>query len=318
MAENNNGLQIRRYNRVSFFREQVLTLVKALNPSEQIFIIYTLATGFYIVFYHSFLPGYSKHLWIRLAFLSGVAFFYFLQKKFPFKWTGFLRMFFPISASGLFYYTETGFMNTMLFPNHFDPYLIQAEYYLFGCMPSDLFCLLIPYKWFNEMLNFGYFSYFCIIMLPLFYYYFAKKNIVQEASFLGLFSLLSFYCLFIVFPTAGPQFSYPDLKLMQNHIPDAYLFRSIVKYIQDYGEAATGAFPSSHVGVAIMMLYITWKFGKRIFYGILPIVIILILSTVYIRAHYVVDVFGGLIFGIIFIILGNLLFQALNRTQQAG
>jgi len=316
MFDSNKGINVRGYNRGVFFKEQVITLVKVLQPSEIIFILYILLTGIYISIFHAGLNGYYQHLLIRLGFVAVVAINFFVEKKYPKEAVGFFRQFFPIAASGLYFYTETGFLNTMIFPHHLDPYLIQLEYSLFGCMPSDIFCVKFPHKWFNELLNFGYFSYFFIILIPLFISYFMKKKFSHEATFIALFSLLSFYLLFIIFPTAGPQFHYPDLTFMQNHIPDAYIFRYLVKQIQDFGETTTGAFPSSHVGVTLTMLYVTFKFSRRMFFVILPISILLFFSTVYIRAHYFVDVIGGIIFGVMFIMLANRLYQFVRKVQK--
>lgn len=317
MLDSNKGINVRGYSRGFFSKVQVVSLVKVLQPSEIIFILYILLTGIYIVLFRNNLHNYYEHLLIRLAFVTAVVINYFSEKKYPYQAIGFFRQFFPIAASGLYFYTETGFMNTMIFPHHLDPYLIQLEYSLFGCMPSDIFCVKFPHKWFNELLNFGYFSYFFIILIPLFVTHFIKKKITHEATFIALFSLLAFYLFFIVFPTAGPQFHYPDLTFMQNHIPDAYIFRFLVKQIQNFGETTTGAFPSSHVGVTLTMLYVTYKFSRKAFYIILPISILLFFSTVYIRAHYFVDVIGGVIFGVIFIILANLAFQFISKIKES-
>ncbi|MBB1529193.1 MAG: phosphatase PAP2 family protein, partial [Prevotella sp.] len=42
---------------------------------------------------------------------------------------------------------------------------------------------------------------------------------------------------------------------------------------------------------------------KTLFFSILPFALLIFFATVYIRAHYVIDVFAGLIVGIIFYLL---------------
>ncbi|MFQ5584933.1 MAG: phosphatase PAP2 family protein, partial [Calditrichia bacterium] len=65
-----------------------------------------------------------------------------------------------------------------------------------------------------------------------------------------------------------------------------------------------GAFPSSHVAVAVVVLYFVWHYFPRTGkYAFLPAVIALSLSTVYGQYHYVTDMLSGLLMGII---IGNI------------
>jgi len=71
------------------------------------------------------------------------------------------------------------------------------------------------------------------------------------------------------------------------------------------GETQTGAFPSSHVGIATIFLILTQKYFKKEFFILIPFIIILVLSTVYIKAHYGVDILGGIITGFLFYFLSD-------------
>jgi membrane-associated phospholipid phosphatase len=53
------------------------------------------------------------------------------------------------------------------------------------------------------------------------------------------------------------------------------------------------AFPSGHTAIALMVLFLANKYQKRLYKAFLPLVIAMIISTVYLRYHYVVDVIGG-------------------------
>ncbi len=57
----------------------------------------------------------------------------------------------------------------------------------------------------------------------------------------------------------------------------------------------TDAFPSGHTAVALVSLFYAGKFRERVLFGILvPCVAALIVSTVYLRYHYVIDVIAGI------------------------
>ena len=65
--------------------------------------------------------------------------------------------------------------------------------------------------------------------------------------------------------------------------------------IQAGAEQPTGAFPSSHVGVTVVILLLAKK-RLPLFYKVcVPLTFILILSTVYIKAHYAVDAIFGIL-----------------------
>jgi len=90
------------------------------------------------------------------------------------------------------------------------------------------------------------------------------------------FALLAFfvsYLLFIIIPVAGPRF------FLSNQIYASYIGTFATEFLRRFVEGAGlhgGAFPSSHVAVAIVVLFFVWKYypkiGKRAF---LPAVIFL-------------------------------------------
>jgi membrane-associated phospholipid phosphatase len=58
---------------------------------------------------------------------------------------------------------------------------------------------------------------------------------------------------------------------------------------------AGGAFPSSHVAVAVSIAISIYRHIPRINWFVVPVVILLCISTVYCHYHYLIDVFGGLV-----------------------
>lgn len=87
-------------------------------------------------------------------------------------------------------------------------------------------------------------------------------------------------------------------------------------FIQNTAEQPTGAFPSSHVGISIIILLMAKK-KAPVFYKIAwPFVILLIFSTVYIKAHYAIDVIGGLLIAPFILYLSDFLYHLpFQKTQ---
>jgi membrane-associated phospholipid phosphatase len=122
-----------------------------------------------------------------------------------------------------------------------------------------------------------------------------------------------YYTVFIFFPSEGPYYYF---GLTPADIHGSWFFSGAVKLAQDIGEKPTGALPSSHVGISLILLIIGWKQGKTLFYTMLPVVIFLIIATVYIKAHYALDVIGGFITAPIFVAISNVIYKRVFLKQE--
>lgn len=213
-----------------------------------------------------------------------------------------LRNCYPILFSLLFY-TETVFYNKLFF-NNLDNYLVHFEFQLFGFQPSVKFSEYFSNPIFSEVMYIGYFSLYILIISFVFISFFKLKKYREELFFKLTASMLLFYLFFCFFPAAGPQFYFPP---SERELPSAFVFDKIMHFIQK-AEQPTGAFPSSHVGLSLIILALTRKKVPTFFKIVLPFVIILILSTVYIKAHYAIDVIGGILFTPITLYLSGLLY----------
>ncbi len=215
-----------------------------------------------------------------------------------------LRDTYPLIFSGYFY-SNTVHYNKSLFSN-IDPYLENLDQYLFGLQPSIEFSEVFSNKLFSELMYFSYFSFYLIILSFVLVVYFKKKEFFKEAVFKLTASLYIFYLIFILIPSAGPQFYYHP---PQSILPDAYLFGYIMHFVQEIAEQPTGAFPSSHVGVSFIILLLARKTIPKFYRIILPVVLLLFMSTVYIKAHWLIDVIGGLLFAPIVLYLSIILYS---------
>jgi membrane-associated phospholipid phosphatase len=129
-----------------------------------------------------------------------------------------------------------------------------------------------------------------LVILALLFRNHSEK--LEAFGFVLITSFLIYYLIFILVPAVGPQFyfEYPE-----NTIEAQGIFGYIIKLIQENGEVPTGAFPSSHVGIALIMLIWLGKHLKKYLKYFIPFVFLLILATVYIKAHFAVDIIAGIL-----------------------
>jgi len=75
------------------------------------------------------------------------------------------------------------------------------------------------------------------------------------------------------------------------------------------------AFPSGHTGVALTALYLAYRYNKTLFRIYLPVVGLLLFSTVYCRYHYVVDVIAGVILAAAAIFFGEIYYKWQEKRE---
>lgn len=262
-------------------------------PIEILTFIYILLTTLYIVaFWDSVKENAAGELLCaRLAILGIMAGLYVWNCYCSGQAITILRNIIPL-AFVFHFYPETYFLNQCIFPDYLDAAVVRIDQQLFGCSLSTRFCEAVPFAWFNELMNLAYLSFFFVILIVIGYFLFRNKDTAYRSAFILLCSFFVYYALFIVFPTEGPQFYEFDYS---NVLPVHGPMRKLLLIVHAIGERPTGAVPSSHVGVMVIYMCLLWQDGRRLFWWILPFSVLLIFSTVYIRAHYTIDVLLGFI-----------------------
>ena len=208
-----------------------------------------------------------------------------------------------------FLYKETAMLNTLIFPK-IDEFLSNLDQNIFKFQPSIEFSKHFNSLFFSELFYFGYFCYYLLplVVLGILYKFLPQK--IEEFGFILISSFLLYYFIFIIIPAEGPQFyfTFPD-----NHIEAQGIFGNAIKHKKKNGEAPTAAFPSSHVGISWIVIFWLYQNLRKSVNYFLPFVILLMFSTVYIKAHYFVDVVAGFLTAPIVFFLTFKFYKFLNR-----
>ena len=274
------------------------------------------------------LTGRLRYVVVTLA-LWGV---YWLL---PCRLTMLVRIVGQMSFLG-WWYPDTYELNRLL-PN-LDHVFADLEQQVFSCQPSLLFAQKVPYGWFSELMCLGYISYFPLIAAVSLYYYFQRYQDFLMATFVIIASFFAYYFIFVLLPVTGPQFYYLAVgteKIAAGVFPnigDWFLthsermaapgwsdgfFYHLLDLTHDAGERPTAAFPSSHVGVTTLLMMLALRTRSRhLLFSILPFYVLMCFSTVYIYAHYAIDVLAGLVTGVAFYyLLCHLYNKKLRRRE---
>jgi membrane-associated phospholipid phosphatase len=231
-----------------------------------------------------------------------------------------------------YWYPDT-FEFNRIFPN-LDHLFASLDYNLFGCQPAMVFDQVCSSIFWREAFNMGYWLYYPMIAVVSTYYFFARPKEVERCTFVIIASFFIYYLVYIFVPVAGPQFYFPvigDEAVLSGVYPEignyfnlnpeisiaqegkGWLFTELVGMAQSAGERPTAAFPSSHIGITVILVILAYRANKKLFAILLPISLLLCCATVYIKAHYLVDAIAGLFTGVAVYCLTTWMYRRYSR-----
>ncbi|KAA0257346.1 hypothetical protein FHQ18_09880 [Deferribacter autotrophicus] len=253
----------------------------------------------------------SNAHWHILFHLVGLLFIFLLSKYDNGKkeLLRLIHLFYPILLFS-FIYQETGRLNQIFYKGYFDELLLKWDSIIFGKSPIFWLYELFPQKLVSEYFHFSYAFYYFMVPLTFVYIFMKLKTddlkrseYILEYMFTLCFSFYLYYTIFIYFPAIGGR-TYVDI-----YARGGYIFKKIVDYIYLTQEIDGGAFPSSHVGIAILCL-MNLKKVKGAFYKVMLILVpSLSVATVYCGYHYGMDLIGGVVSGFLFYYIGRTVYK---------
>ncbi|MFC1480824.1 phosphatase PAP2 family protein [Candidatus Neomarinimicrobiota bacterium] len=184
----------------------------------------------------------------------------------------------------------------------FDPIIWAWERLLFSTPPHRVLPVILPGRFLNELLHLFYLSYY-FIMIGGFLVARAiykpklqlagqgKEGAYQRFVFIMMGTFISYLIIFVLFPVVGPL----DDRFLSFH--DTGIFSTLIDLLYDIGESEGGAFPSSHIGLSLVVYLLLRPASQRLRIGFLILIFGLTISTVYGAFHYGLDAVAGLVTG---------------------
>ncbi len=201
----------------------------------------------------------------------------------------------------LLYFGESIWLSQLLYGGtSLDTFFAGLDQRLFGFQPAIEFSRLLErYPLVNELFFFSYFFYYALVTTGVWVLFF-RRRFREAEGFLFTVSAVFFvlYVWFTLFPVKGPKYHFPELYTVWYGNFRGYLFTGLMKGAFNRLNLAGAAFPSSHVAVSLVALLLNWKHNRFLVPLYLPLTLLLFASTVYLYAHYFVDLPAGLLAGL--------------------
>ncbi|MCX8058817.1 MAG: phosphatase PAP2 family protein [Spirochaetes bacterium] len=230
----------------------------------------------------------------------------------------FFRFFYP-QAFYIIFFNECITLSQLFYNNKsLDKIFADIDYIIFHYQPAlHLFKDFYGVRWVNELFFFSYFFYYFMITSGWWFLYLRKKE--KQAQF-GLWLTTTSFCFlyifYVIFPVKGPKFYFSELNQLWYEHFKGYFFTNLMKKIFNTANLGGAAFPSSHVAISLIALLLNRKLNRWLIPLYFPFTVTLFLSTIYIYAHYFVDILGGIFFGIILYEYVPLLYKYYEKLNE--
>lgn len=175
-------------------------------------------------------------------------------------------------------------------PNDIQSTLIAIDQWMFGVQPSVWAEQFIT-PFLTDVFTFCYSQFFVYGPLVALILYLQNRN--KEFRHTMLSIILGFYIgyfLYILFPAAPPRYV---LRHMYTVDFSGGFLEPARQIINVAAHKSRGAFPSLHSAGTLIALICAWRYLRWLFWLMLPFGIGLLVGTIYLRHHYVVDLIAG-------------------------
>jgi len=191
-----------------------------------------------------------------------------------------------------------------------DPRLIQIDFSMFGVHPT-LWMEQWIVPWLTDILSLAYLSYYFIpVVLIIALYLKGRMMEFDQAMFVLAFGYYVSFIGYILFPAVGPRYALTHLYSVP--LEGSFITDFVRDTLNALEHNKRDCMPSGHTQIVLIALFLAHRHEKILFYIFSPIICALILSTVYLRYHYVIDLFAGVGLAIGCMIIGPLLYQWWN------
>lgn len=268
-----------------------------------------------VFFFRGQIPPW-RALLLRYAMLIGFLFVLkiYFDRKIMGRRGALLYHFSPILFIALIYDSLGDFIQYL--HRDIDPLLIRIDFSIFGVHPT-----VWMEQWINpcltDLLSLAYGSYYFLpVTLAVVLYAKGRRADFALSVFVLTFGYYLSFVGYVLFPAIGPRFTLAHLQTVPL---EGSLLTDVVRDVLNALEHnKRDCMPSGHTQIVLMTLYLTHRYERVLFYLFLPIICALILSTVYLRYHYVVDLLAGGVVAVGCMMFGPRLYEWWGRAGQTG
>jgi membrane-associated phospholipid phosphatase len=212
---------------------------------------------------------------------------------------------FYILPVGYMMYAQVHNYIPLVNPHNYDSVLARWDHAIFGVNPTE-WIYRFSHPVLTEYFQIWYNFFQLMLIPPAVYLYRARR--MRDFRLYAMTLLFGFYLsylLYFIMPAIGPRFYVHDFTTISKDLPGLLLtepFRNFInagnnitpQMTDPYTTVNKDCMPSGHTMMSILGILMAWHFRTRWRWLITIGGISVVISTLYLRYHYAVDVLAGL------------------------
>lgn len=290
-------------------------LVSLLAPVDVLSILFLLFLDLLNLIFFSRITVWRELVIINtlvIAAIGGLA--YAAESKGTRLWIGLHRWYcYPII---LFVFKEIYLMVHPINPADYDAWFIAIDRWMFGVDPT-LWLARYTHPVITEILQISYFSYYLLFIVMGVEVY--RRFDVEEfdhAAFLIVYGFYLSYLGYFLLPGVGPRFTLHDFHHLGTELPGVLLTNTLREIINAGESISTtipnpqdfvqrDVFPSGHTQLSLIVVFLGFRYNLSSRWFLTTLASLLVIGTIYLRYHYVIDIIGGILFFLLTIATGD-------------
>ena len=226
----------------------------------------------------------------------------------------FIRGWYPVALIPITY-KELSYLIPLIHPRDFDETLAWIDYRFLGVHPT-VWLERLTWPLLTEVLQLTYSTYYFLpLVLGVVLW---RQRSFEMFHFWVFIVVLGFYLSYLGYisvPVIGPRFLPAILEAQTKPLTGVWLFQP-VREILDRAEGITrDCFPSGHTELTLLVLIYARSFHRKVFWWLLPLGTGVIISTVYLRYHYAIDVVAGALLAAVIVVIAKPLYRLLGGNE---
>jgi membrane-associated phospholipid phosphatase len=189
-----------------------------------------------------------------------------------------------------------------------DDLLIAADRALFGGDVTVWMQRLVR-PGLNDLFYMFYVTYYFIALTLAGVLWVRNRTAARRFIFTLMVVYYVSYAGYFAVPALGPRFAQASEYTVS--LVTTPVARAINDTINSLEKTKFDVFPSGHTMITVAVLLVAWKRARDVFWCLLPVASGLILSTVYCRYHYVIDVIAGTVLAVATVPIGDWIYERL-------
>jgi len=193
-----------------------------------------------------------------------------------------------------------------------DGILIAADRALLG---TDVTVWLQRFirPWLTDVFYLSYITYYFIGLALGFVLWRRSRRDLQRFIFTLTLCYYVSYAGYFAVPALGPRFALAEAHSVA--LETTPISKTIERTLNELEQTKYDVFPSGHTMIAVAVLLAAYRRARDVFWVLLPVATLLVLSTVYCRYHYVIDVIAGILLAVVTVPAGDAIWERLTRRR---